>query len=65
MKLYVLSNRHRGRGRYQTCDGCGLEVPERRSVATILLRDGEKVVGEVRICAPCAREIARSTEPRP
>lgn len=65
MKLYVLSNRHRGRGRYQACDACGLEVPEKRSVATVLLRNGDSVVGEVRICAPCAREIARSAEARP
>jgi hypothetical protein len=59
MKVYVLSKRHQESG--WRCDSCGSQA-KRRAMATLLLRDSNSVMGEVRLCAPCLREAIRATE---
>jgi hypothetical protein len=63
VKLYVLSKSHQQSG-YVCCDACGKNLGARRPAATVVARNGNEFVAELRICAPCAREIARSAEPQ-
>ena len=64
VKVYVLSKRHQERR--WICDACdiGTRHGDAGATATLLVRDGERVVGELRICAPCLREAIHATEPK-
>lgn len=65
MKLFILSRRHRRRGR-TICDVCGAhDAPTAKLAWATTGQDGKDVAGGLDICAGCCREGARvATEGR-
>jgi hypothetical protein len=63
VKLYILSKRHQKR-HFWACDACDTGADKKRAAAVVVVMNGDTRVGELRICVPCAREIARSAEPQ-